>query len=58
MKKNPYFLNTVLAIVVFAGVRGKMEFAEPPRAFKGFPIILIAAGLLAMAFAGFAGIKL
>jgi electron transport complex protein RnfA len=35
-----------------------MEFAEPPRAFKGFPIILIAAGLLAMAFAGFAGIKL
>ena len=47
-----------LAIVVFAGVRGKMEFAEPPRAFQGFPITLIAAGLLAMAFAGFAGIKL
>ena len=51
-------LGFTLAIVVFAGVRGKMEFAEPPRAFKGFPIILIAAGLLAMAFAGFAGIKL
>ena len=51
-------LGFTLAIVVFAGVRGKMEFADPPRAFKGFPIILIAAGLLAMAFAGFAGIKL
>ena len=50
-------LGFTLAIVVFAGVRGKMEFAEPPRAFKGFPIMLIAAGLLAMAFAGFAGIK-
>lgn len=50
-------LGFTLAIVVFAGVRGKMEFAEPPRAFKGFPITLIAAGLLAMAFAGFAGIK-
>lgn len=51
-------LGFTLAIVVFAGVRCKMEFAEPPRAFKGFPITLIAAGLLAMAFAGFAGIKL
>ena len=51
-------LGFTLAIVVFAGVRGKMEFAEPPRAFQGFPITLIAAGLLAMAFAGFAGIKL
>ena len=51
-------LGFTLAIVVFAGVRGKMEFADPPRAFKGFPITLIAAGLLAMAFAGFSGIKL
>ena len=51
-------LGFTLAIVVFAGVRGKMEFAEPPKAFRGFPITLIAAGLLAMAFAGFAGIRL
>ena len=51
-------LGFTLAIVVFAGVRGCMEFAEPPRAFKGFPIILIAAGLLTMAFAGFAGVRL
>jgi electron transport complex protein RnfA len=51
-------LGFTLAIVVFAGVRGKMEFSDPPRAFQGFPITLIAAGLLAMAFAGFAGVKL
>ena len=51
-------LGFTLAIVVFAGVRGRMEQAEPPKAFKGFPIILIAAGLLAMAFAGFAGVNL
>ena len=51
-------LGFTLAIVVFAGVRKKMAFAEPPRAFRGFPIALIAAGLLAMAFAGFAGVHL
>ncbi|MBQ9098935.1 MAG: RnfABCDGE type electron transport complex subunit A [Clostridia bacterium] len=51
-------LGFTLAIVVFAGVRGKMEFSKPPRAFRGFPITLIAAGLLAMAFAGFSGIRL
>ena len=51
-------LGFTLAIVVFAGVRGRMELAEPPKAFQGFPIILVAAGLLAMAFAGFSGIKL
>lgn len=51
-------LGFTLAIVVFAGVRKKMAFAEPPRAFRGFSITLIAAGLLAMAFAGFAGVHL
>lgn len=51
-------LGFTLAIVVFAGVRQRIEFAEPPRAFRGFPITLIAAGLLAMAFAGFAGVRL
>lgn len=48
-------LGFTLAIVVFAGVRQRMEFAEPPRAFKGFPLTLIAAGLVAMAFSGFSG---
>jgi electron transport complex protein RnfA len=46
-----------LAIVIFAGVRGRLEAAEPPKAFKGFPLTIIAAGLLAMAFSGFSGIN-
>ena len=48
-------LGLTLAIVIFAGVRQKMTFANPPKAFAGFPITLIAAGLVAMAFAGFSG---
>ncbi len=51
-------IGFTLAIVVFAGVRQRMEFAEPPRAFKGFPLTLIAAGLVAMAFSGFSGVQL
>ncbi|MCI9450468.1 MAG: RnfABCDGE type electron transport complex subunit A [Clostridiales bacterium] len=50
-------LGFTMAIVVFAGVRAKMEFADPPKAFKGFPILLIAASLAAMAFSGFSGMK-
>ena len=50
-------IGFALAIVVFAGVRARMEFSEPPRAFKGFPLTLIAAGLLAMAFSGFSGMS-
>jgi len=51
-------IGFTLAIVVFAGVRMRMTAANPPRAFKGFPITLIAAGLLAMAFSGFTSISL
>lgn len=47
-----------LAIVIFAGVRERINFANPPAAFRGIPIALIAAGLLAMAFAGFQGIDI
>lgn len=50
-------LGFTLAIVVFAGVRVRLENAEPPRAFKGFPLTLITAGLLAMAFSCFSGIS-
>ena len=50
-------LGFTLAIVVFAGVRSRMENADPPRAFRGFPLTLITAGLLAMAFSCFSGIK-
>ena len=47
-----------LAIVIFAGVRERINFANPPTVFKGVPIALVAAGLLAMAFAGFQGIEI
>lgn len=46
-----------MAIVIFAGVRARLEIADPPRAFRGMPLILIAAGLLAMIFSGFSGIS-
>lgn len=51
-------IGFTLAIVVFAGVRMRLKNAKPPRAFKGFPLTLIAAGLLAMAFSGFTSISL
>ena len=50
-------IGFTLAIVVFAGVRMRIATARPPRAFKGFPITLIAAGLLAMAFSGFSSLS-
>ena len=50
-------LGFTMAILVFAGVRQKMELANPPKAFRGFPILLIAASLAAMAFAGFSGMN-
>lgn len=46
-----------LAIVIFAGVRVRISFAEPPKNFRGTPIALIAAGLIAMAFSGFQGMS-
>ena len=49
-------IGFTLAIVIFAGVRERINFASPPEIFKGVPISLVAAGLLAMAFAGFQGI--
>ena len=46
-----------MAIIIFAGVRERVNFANPPKIFKGVPIVLIAAGLLAMAFSGFQGVN-
>ena len=51
-------LGFTLAITVFAGLRMRLQYADPPRAFKGFPLTWITAGLLAMAFSCFSGIKL
>lgn len=47
-----------LAILIFAGVRESLRFADPPKAFRGVPIALITAGLIAMAFSGFSGMSI
>ncbi len=51
-------LGFLLAIYLFAAVREKLEYSECPKAFEGFPIALVTAGLLALSFGGFSGLKL
>ena len=51
-------LGFTLAIVLFASVRERVNKAQCPECFKGFPIALIAAGLLALAFMGFSGLSI
>src|SRR3972149_1701215 len=53
------FANAVgfgLALIIFSGIREQLELANVPKALKGVPIAFIVAGLLALAFMGFAGI--
>ncbi len=45
-----------LAIVLFAGIRERLELSDIPEIFQGFPIALISAGLLSIAFLGFSGL--
>ena len=45
-----------LAIVLFAGIRERIEFNNIPKAFRGFPIALVSATLMAIAFLGFQGL--
>lgn len=45
-----------IAIIMLAGVREKIEFNDIPHSFKGSPIVLITAGLMAIAFFGFSGL--
>ena len=45
-----------ISIVILAGIREKMEYNDFPAAFKGSPIVLITASLMAIAFFGFSGI--
>ena len=49
-------IGFTLAIVLFAGIRERLELADIPDAFKGFPITLISASLMSIAFLGFAGL--
>ena len=51
-------LGFTLAIVLFASVRERTDKAECPASFKGYPLALVAAGLLALAFMGFSGLKI
>lgn len=51
-------LGFMLAILLFAGVRMRLLYADPPKAFRGIPIALVAAGLVAMAFMGFSGMSI
>ena len=48
-------IGFTLAIVLFASIRERMEYSDIPQAFKGFPITLITAGLMSIAFLGFTG---
>ena len=50
-------LGFTVAIVLFASVRERVNRADCPACFKGFPIALISAGLLALALMGFSGLK-
>ena len=51
-------LGFMLAIVLFASVRERIQFSDYPECFEGFPICLVSAGLVALAFMGFSGMKI
>lgn len=51
-------LGFTLLIILFAGIRERMAFAPVPRSMEGFPIALITAGLISIAFLGFTGFNL
>ncbi len=49
-------LGFTLAIVLFAGIRERLELSNIPKSLQGFPIALISAGLMSLAFLGFSGL--
>ena len=49
-------IGFALALVLFAGIRERLEFEDMPRSMQGVPIALVTAGILAMAFMGFSGL--
>lgn len=49
-------LGFTIAIIILAGLREKMEYNDFPVVFKGMPMVLVTAGLMAIAFSGFAGL--
>ena len=51
-------IGFLLAIVLFASVRERVEFSDYPECFEGFPICLVSAALVALAFMGFSGMQI
>ena len=51
-------IGFMVAIVLFASIRERLVFADYPKSFEGFPIALVTAGLMALAFMGFSGLKI
>ncbi|MFC1682863.1 electron transport complex subunit RsxA [Candidatus Zixiibacteriota bacterium] len=49
-------MGFTLALLIMSGIRERLEFADVPKVLRGIPIALIVAGLLSMAFMGFAGL--
>jgi electron transport complex protein RnfA len=49
-------LGFLLAMVIFSGVRRRVEEAEPPEVFRGLPITLVSAAITSMSFMGFSGV--
>lgn len=47
----------LISITILAGLREKMEYNNVPKSFRGMPIVLLTAGLMAIAFFGFSGLK-
>ena len=50
-------IGFLVAIVLFASIRERLVFADYPKSWEGFPIALVTAGLMALAFMGFSGLK-
>lgn len=49
-------IGFTIAIVIMAGIRERIEYNDVPKSFKGMPIVLLTAGLMAIAFFGFSGL--
>lgn len=49
-------IGFTISIVILAGIREKMQYNDIPKPFRGMPIVLISAGLMAIAFCGFSGL--
>ncbi len=49
-------LGFLIAMLIFAGIRQNMEICDPPESFKGLPITLVAASIVALSFFGFSGV--